>query len=1484
MASTVETIRQLTIQARTVGVEEARQKLENTSRSLGTMEGALARVQRAYEPLYTATEKLASVSRTLTLAVAAGNIGQERANQLYDKAVDKLTGYSRIVAQATTAEIRAREAREASARAAAQLSQSTLNARLGVGAGPARDYEADFRAAAAAADALQGKLVPLIGVQQRYLAALTEIGGAQRAGIITIDQAIEARARETASYQRNLDVIERTKTAVQAANQAVVNRQLGVSAPSGRDGASDMEAAIQSAERLRAKYDPLFAAQTAYRAQLAEVRSLLDTGTITQDQYAAAVTRVKTAFVAQMEAQGRSSVASREAAAAAKEAAAAEEARAAVAAKWQALSAQGAQAYREATDPNARASARLSSLNGPAPMTAAERQALAAAVDPLADAAQKRDRQLALADKALKTGAINEEGYRRSVAQTTAVFMAQERAIGTFIRNTEQAAKGAKLSGYEIQNLSFQLNDVATSLASGISPMQTFAQQGGQIYQVMAGSKGGVKGALQGIGEMALGAVRGLGLMGGAFTAAAAGAIAGAVAWRSYANTQKEVRDALTGVGRGSGATVDQINAIAAASAEAGGVSTREARSMAAAFAATGQIGSTMYGELISKTKDYALSTGQELADAAKELAGAFADPTKGADLLNERLGGLNDRTVQSIRNLQAQSDKLGAQRLLFDALNQNVTKSTDLMTGWGRVMETVGNKISNIWDKVGETIDKAITGGTIENQISTLEARLAQLDRMRGGLGGLFDYRNNAETADVQRQLGALRAEQSRRQEQSARVAAATRNRDVMDLARSLDPAQRELQDTQNAVEKLRRAISDPVKFGLDNGQLGQIQAQFERLQNVTRSMREDMEKFGSVAAGNAVRAAQNANANVGLNSVDKAIAERNQKLQADLRAQGWDNLPTREEANRQFAERARAPGLDVPELAALQAEREARLKVIAERDAYVTVAQTEIDTIRKTAEEAAKRTAVSGDFISAMINVESRGNASIKNPNSSATGLGQFISETWLRLFPKVFPERAAGMSRDEILARRTDRDDSIALIKLNAEENRRALERANLPTTNGNQYLAWFLGAPSAVKTLRADPSTPISSLVSSDAITSNRKVLEGKTAGQVIDWADRTINKNAPGVRNTEREAAVLRSQVTLTEQTAEAEARRTKVQELLNDAITRGTEIGRQFSTAQELLGAKSEKLTDTQRNERAAIIEVADAYAKQAAAVQNSALMRDVLFERSQIGRTSDEAAIASRLRGTGLGMDSAEASAIRLNQTLIQTKDIGKDAFGGWVSDIMRGTSALDALKNSLTRVLDKLLSSTTDKLFSSLFDGIGKGAGSGGGFSLFNPSSWFSGAGGGGGGGIDVGASSWMPKFAGGGYTGPGGVHQPAGVVHKGEVVFSQRDVARAGGVAAVEAMRLGMRGYAVGGPVGDGYMRQAAANQNQGSGGAATAVAVNVTNVPADHSASATVTQTPKGPRVDIQLEKMVGGMVADGRFDGVLRKRYGMRAAG
>ncbi len=60
-------------------------------------------------------------------------------------------------------------------------------------------------------------------------------------------------------------------------------------------------------------------------------------------------------------------------------------------------------------------------------------------------------------------------------------------------------------------------------------------------------------------------------------------------------------------------------------------------------------------------------------------------------------------------------------------------------------------------------------------------------------------------------------------------------------------------------------------------------------------------------------------------------------------------------------------------------------------------------------------------------------------------------------------------------------------------------------------------------------------------------------------------------------------------------------------------------------------------------------------------------------------------------------------------------------------------------------------------------------------------------------------------MRAFAGGGYTGDGGVWEPAGIVHRGEVVWSQADIKAWGGLGAVEAMRtMRLPGYAGGGIV--------------------------------------------------------------------------------
>lgn len=66
---------------------------------------------------------------------------------------------------------------------------------------------------------------------------------------------------------------------------------------------------------------------------------------------------------------------------------------------------------------------------------------------------------------------------------------------------------------------------------------------------------------------------------------------------------------------------------------------------------------------------------------------------------------------------------------------------------------------------------------------------------------------------------------------------------------------------------------------------------------------------------------------------------------------------------------------------------------------------------------------------------------------------------------------------------------------------------------------------------------------------------------------------------------------------------------------------------------------------------------------------------------------------------------------------------------------------------------------------------------------------------------------AAQTIAGFSDGGYTGNGLKHTPAGIVHKGEVVWSQDDIKRWGGVSVVENMRTSSpSGYANGGYVSD------------------------------------------------------------------------------
>lgn len=151
-------------------------------------------------------------------------------------------------------------------------------------------------------------------------------------------------------------------------------------------------------------------------------------------------------------------------------------------------------------------------------------------------------------------------------------------------------------------------------------------------------------------------------------------------------------------------------------------------------------------------------------------------------------------------------------------------------------------------------------------------------------------------------------------------------------------------------------------------------------------------------------------------------------------------------------------------------------------------------------------------------IIGAESGGNPNARNPRSSAAGLGQFIDSTWVSMLAKHRPDLVAGKSPGELLALKSDPQLSRDMTAAYAADNAGILSKAGLPVTPGSTYLAHFAGPQGAVGILNADPSMPVSSILTPGAVKAN-PFLQGMTAADLRAWADRKVGGSTPAAAPT-----------------------------------------------------------------------------------------------------------------------------------------------------------------------------------------------------------------------------------------------------------------------------------------------------------------------------------------------------------------------------
>ena len=445
---------------------------------------------------------------------------------------------------------------------------------------------------------------------------------------------------------------------------------------------------------------------------------------------------------------------------------------------------------------------------------------LRAKYNPLYAAQQQYRAQLGEINQALKVGALSEQEHAQAIAATKTAFAAQVQAMNA----TGHA--GAVVTG-QMMALQHSLRSVTEGLVMGMPPTMILGQQFSHLAYAATGP-GGLTGALsatvqqlKGMGSWALALITPLRL---AAAGATGFAVAGVAAMMSFESAQRDVTLALSGIGRATGTTRDQINEIADATSSLGGLSVSEARTVASAYAAVGKVATETIAPAVEVTNDLAATLGMSTADAAKMLAKALADPAHGVDELNSRLAGWSDRTRAIIQDLAAQGRILEADRLLIEGVSSSTVKASEVTGFWSRAWHVLGNATSNAMDGLGSGLSNLTgIGLSLEKQLAAAQHNL---EAARTGMGSSGIAASNASTrvAALTGEVARLTAELNRNKAASKEVADNLRSLETGAAVRSAVPEIGQRETAARQLDQLRAArasspggLSPAVSQGLD-------------------------------------------------------------------------------------------------------------------------------------------------------------------------------------------------------------------------------------------------------------------------------------------------------------------------------------------------------------------------------------------------------------------------------------------------------------------------------------------------------------------------------------------------------------------------------------------------------------------------------------------------------------------------------------------
>lgn len=392
-------------------------------------------------------------------------------------------------------------------------------------------------------------------------------------------------------------------------------------------------------------------------------------------------------------------------------------------------------------------------------------------VDPSAAAIGKLKTELDEAKMAFDRGKIGAEAYHqeqtRVAAAASKLYGPQRDLAGAF----EAVGAAQRFTASETLNLSRQLGDIGVTAAMGMSPLMILVQQGPQVYDVLEQAR--MRGVSAAAAFTQMGkdvttyAVTGFARLAplinpvNLLLAGTALAVVAAVrSLASYGAAIKQFETVASGVGRASGETAQQLEAISEAAAAFGERSLSATRASVAAFAAAGIQGEQTLTSLAGMVDKYAKLTGQDAPAAQAALAEAMKDPAQAADMFTQQLGLLTGAQYEHIQQLAAQGDQEKATSELTRILSADLAANSHQVTGLAHVMDILGGVVANVSTMFGRLDQRIKSAG------ASYDAWLKQnvggwaVDLI--GTGNKDPLKPSANAGRNQDQVAALNASQS--------------------------------------------------------------------------------------------------------------------------------------------------------------------------------------------------------------------------------------------------------------------------------------------------------------------------------------------------------------------------------------------------------------------------------------------------------------------------------------------------------------------------------------------------------------------------------------------------------------------------------------------------------------------------------------------------------------------------------------------------